>query len=204
MVEMIFKYSTGDEVVNVPTEWNDITFKQYVELLKLENEPDLLFEDRIKNRFKAFLGVTTENFALLKITTVEAITSLLLFSFDFAKLNEFYKVPEEFKNFDVGDQEWQKLIECQIAMKPIYVSYPITPEMSAEEKEEVGIKILMEMYEVGDIFVKAFTGKDIKNEKLTDVYWMPAFFLTKYYNFFLSSEMMMGMMQESSVISTND
>lgn len=204
MIQLELQYNTGTEIVNVPTSWADITFSQYVELLKVEKESDLLFEDRLANRFKIFLGIDKENFKSLKAFAIEQISTMLMFSFNFEELNEYYIVPEEFKNFDVGDQEWQKLIECQIAMKPIYVSYPITPEMSAEEKEEIGIKILMEMYEIGHIFVKAFTGKDISNEKLTDVYWMPAFFLTKYYNFFLSSGMMMGMMQESSVISTKD
>lgn len=197
MVEMILKYSTGDEVVNVPTEWSDITFKQYVELLKLENEPDQLFEDRIKNRFKAFLGVSPENFALLKITTVEAITSLLLFSFDFVKLNEFYKVPKEYEGFDVGEQEWQKLIECQIYMKNVYAKYPLNDEMTNEEKEDISAKILLEMYMIGDVFVKAFIGKDIKEEKLTEVYWMPGFFLTRYFNFFQSSPMMKAMAASS-------
>lgn len=204
MVQLELKYSTGTEIVNVPTKWDDVTFEKYAELLKLENEPDQIFEDRIKNRFQVFLGIDSDNYMRLQASAVDSISTLLMFSFDFEELNKYYNVPAEMEGFDVGEQEWQKLIECQIYMKPIYAKYPVNDEMTLEEKEAISAKILLEMYIIGDKFVKALTGKDISKEKLTDVYWMPAFFLAKCYNFFQNSQMMRVMMGVSSQIYTKD
>lgn len=201
MVNIDFRYDSGIETKAIPTGWEDVTFRQYVELLRAEHENELPFEDRLRLRLVVLCGLDDDTIDQLPVNMIEHLAAMLLFSFNPNLIP--YNVPDEWKDFDVADLPWKKLIAVKLVTTPIMAKYQTTDELSDEEKSELSKKLFVELYMVGDVFAREFAGVEILDKPVTEVHWMPAFFLPKFLSSSSNSLIWQIQIQESLQTSTN-
>lgn len=204
MITLKAVYSDGVVDINIPQSWHDVTFEQYCQLLELDSQEDLFFEDRLNGRIKIFTGLTDEDVSSLTITCIEHIAVMLSFSFDFNELNNHMKIPEKYSNFDIGDCTWEQLLKCQIVMNPIYTKHATIDELTEDEQNVLSGKILMDIYQKGDLILEALIGEQIKGKPITYSYGLIGFFLPKYYNFWMSSNLLMMKVKTNIQTSRNN
>lgn len=140
---------------SIPTDWDDVTFKQYVELVNFD-------DGTIERRVSILLGIDFELVKTIPAVDIAGIIPLISFSFNFKKLEESNNVPEEYKNFNIGQQSWSKLEECNQSIAKI------------EGKDSIN---------AGADIVRIYTGRDINDEPITKVLGLVNFFLRSYLDF---------------------
>lgn len=153
-----FNLTSEDNVitsVSVPESWNEVTFKQYVELVNYD-------KGTIESRIAILLGLSENEVNNLQSSDVFMIVPIISFTFDTKDIIECNVVPDEYKDYYIGHQSWKKLEEAKQAINAL----------DGKDAVNAASKI-----------IKIYTDQDIDDKPVTEVLGLVNFFLISYINF---------------------
>lgn len=110
MNELILNFNTGREVRKLKTEWDELTYSDYLKILenrKIEN-----LEDRIKENIALISRSTRKEVDMFPPNYINGLLPFLIFIDKVDKI-KFEEVHEDFK-INIGAQSWGKLEHAKI------------------------------------------------------------------------------------------
>jgi hypothetical protein len=181
MLEFILKYNTGDEICKVPQSWNDVTFKQYVELINRDEEGEDVRHQWLI-RLSILTGLKEETILELPQTVVESMINCIMFTIDSSAIIDL-PVPEEFKHWEyesitMGDG-WAIDKILDINFKELKEDLGRDPEEDELRIHRINCasKIVEQLTrkKIGDKMI----GRKIDDEPVTEVLGLVNFFLLR-------------------------
>lgn len=139
----------------INTSWKDLTYKQFKEIVGFDKEND---HDEF---FSIASGLPYTTIKVLSQESYIAILNLITFVNDFEILEAYNISPLDFKEFNIGSQSWHKLEKAKQAIQSHKVF----------------------ICSIGQV-INIYTGKDISDMKLTDVWGEINFFINQINSFF--------------------
>lgn len=140
----------------VPTKWEDVTFRQYCELISNTNP---IFEDNLIKQIQILSGFTEEELGMMGVEFVERLGTMIAFSYRTEELEPYINSPKGFEDFKIGKQPYGKVVKIKQAYKRLKLS-------GANN------------FELSKTIVKEYLSKDIEEEPITEVIGTCTFFLT--------------------------
>lgn len=153
MFQSIAVYISGDEVINMPEAWSEVTFNQYVELVNRDSGD---WFDRIS----VLTGLSIEDVKRFKTDLFVQFVNRASFLNDTKPLMDSLIVPEKWQGFKVGSTEIGTFMQVQ-------------QELDRVKEAELN------SVNAGAKIVKLFTGEDIGSDPVTEVLGLVNFFLLK-------------------------
>lgn len=99
MIKYTVNYNTGTEIIQVPTSWNDVKLKTYIDLVNRDNGNWI-------TRISILIGITEENINTLPVSQIESWILDISFLADFSEIENCTKIPVEYKDFKIGSLEF--------------------------------------------------------------------------------------------------
>lgn len=143
------------ESINIPTEWSDVSWSLYIKLI---NEDDGTIEKRIA----ILTGIEYEQILNLSVEDIINLIPVISFSFDLEELKKANQVPEQYKNWYIGNQSWAKLEEAKQHLAKLDGKDPMN---------------------AGNDIVRIYHGEEINDKPVTEVLGLATFFLRSCINF---------------------
>lgn len=141
--------------VSVPDSWDEVTFKQYVDLVNYD-------KGTIESRISILLGISEDYINVLPSEDVLMIVPIISFTFNTEELEKSNVVPDDYKDFYIGHESWKKLEEAKQAINAL----------DGKDAVNAAAKI-----------IKIYTDQDIEDKPVTEVLGLVNFFLSSYINF---------------------
>lgn len=143
------------EIKNVPTDWSEVTFDKYVQLV---NDDD----GSIERRIAILVGVDYNLINDLPADDIIGLIPAIAFSYDYEDIIKANVVPSEYDGWYIGHYPWSKLEEAK----------QVIAKLDGKDTINAGASI-----------VKTYTGQDINQKSILETIGLVNFFLSKYLDF---------------------
>jgi hypothetical protein len=97
------------------------------------------------------------------------VVELIAVSLQFVKDQPISQIDDRYKDFDIADIPWRKLIKAQQIIEAI------NRRVDPEDKEAYSLELICASADIAE----ALTGEDFKAKRTTDAFWCVDFFLRK-------------------------
>lgn len=143
------------QIKHVPTDWTEVTFDKYVELVNYDN-------GTIERRIAILIGIDYDLVNDLPAEDILGLIPAIAFSYEYDDIINANVVPKEYENWYIGHQPWSKLEEAKQAIAKL------------EGKDTIN---------AGAAIVKTYTGQDIGQKSILESIGLVNFFLSRYLDF---------------------
>jgi hypothetical protein len=179
MVPVNLKLDTGEEVVQIPESWNEVTFDQFLEMY---NSSDNLHPQKLVS---IFTKIPVENLGKYSTDGVLLIIDTLLFTLDYAPIIEAAKkMPDDpkWKTWKVGEDEWGKLEAVRMKFKELDQNILDKHNLKADDPnipKYVLDEITANRLNAAPVALKEYADIDTSKTSVIDCYGLANFFLIR-------------------------
>lgn len=180
MVELKFIFSTGEELIKVPTSWDDVSFEAYAQLVNLKSEDWM-------EKAAILTGQPANILRQCNEATITSMVNCIMFLSDHDRIVQAGKnTPDEFKDWDIRDTEYGQIEEVDQILGASYDK--LKADLGRDpEASEVYLNRLLIGHKIVEVYTrkriskeKVLPGMDVKGEPVTKVLGLVNFFLSKY------------------------
>lgn len=153
-----------------PSNWSEVTFKKYAELVDEGNDIDII------KQISILTGEDYDNLMQMEYNVIQMLTHAIRFSFDTSALYAANIIPDDFENWK--NPKEGKIQRWDIGLQP--VQKMIIVDQAHKDLQEAGKKF-------GTFFLceelcRQYAGVEIADKPITEVLGLCNFFLSSYLN----------------------
>ncbi len=184
MLKYTFDYTTGSEEKDVPENWGETTFKQFLDIYNLPPDADIF------DRVSIFTGISVENIKKTKNSSAMIVLAdQLSFTYDFGPIKEVANTYDsKWDSWNIGEDEWGKLEAVKAAFtkcdREVLRKFNIAIGTPSEDiSKEVKDAVLLNRINAAPIALKEYAGIDANTTPVTECYGLVNFFLHRWESF---------------------
>jgi hypothetical protein len=185
MIPFTFRFASGEEVKEIPSNWRDVSFDKFLGIYNLQKDHDVI------DRISILSGIPVDKLRTCQSSSMILVIDEIKFCYDISEvLKAASTVPadEKWQKWSVGTEEWGKLeaVKQQFAVcdKQILDKFMIEGKPEWEDlPPEVIEAIRLNRLNAGPIALKEYAGIDSSKESVLDCYGLVNFFLLKSESF---------------------